>query len=294
MLLFLHGSYQSNSSFLPLIRTLLNLNSQYSDKFILDTFTIQMPGYHCEDSIFDTKIIDEKIKEFVVQKKPVQYDISSKLILTKNNPAVVSLKNSKLDLVGYTAGGNLALYFASQNPNTVSSIFLINSALKFDGIKAKWKRRQTNKELKHDIAFLQTKMDESGDFDSKVFYSLLVENSNRVGIKSYMNFMYEHDFGKIFQSLTISQQHDFVKIPIFVVYGSKESLLTMQNIRNLSKLLDTNNNLVTQKHTIINTNTELSNPNFIAKKSINPNQQMLEKDNLVQLITLMQDFLRVA
>jgi hypothetical protein len=71
MLLFLHGAYQSNSSFLPLIRQLLNLSSDYSDKFVLDTFTIQLPGYYSEDKKFELRVVQEQILEFIETKKQI-------------------------------------------------------------------------------------------------------------------------------------------------------------------------------------------------------------------------------
>jgi pimeloyl-ACP methyl ester carboxylesterase len=294
MLLFLHGAYQSNSSFLPLIRQLLNLSSDYSDKFVLDTFTIQLPGYYSEDKKFELRVVQEQILEFIETKKQIQLDIANKLLLTKTNSAVVSLKNPKLDLVGYSAGGFLALYFASIYPNFCDSVFLLNTPLRFDGLRARWRRRLTNKDLKLSITDLQKKLEKANNINAKVFYGLLMDNTRRLGIQSYIDFMYESDFSNVFNNLTISQQHDFAKIPIFSLYGSRESLVSQKNLKALQKLLDPKNNLVSQKHTVINSSQNTSGPHFSSKKIGDTSLQMLEKNNLIQVAQELQEFLRIS
>ena len=66
MFLFLHSNIETNSSLLPLIKSVFDLeHEEYNDKQILDIFTIQLPGYDMPDSVIEYSLIESKILESI-------------------------------------------------------------------------------------------------------------------------------------------------------------------------------------------------------------------------------------
>lgn len=293
MLLFLHGAYHTSSSLLPLIRDLLDLSSDYSDRFILDNFTIAIPGYHCNDKAFDSRYLQDSIIQFSQDKALIQQNIATQLILARSNPAILNLRQSKLTIIGYGGGGALALTFASQYPDLIESLTLLDVGIRFGNLKHWFKKRQAYRRLTMDLHKIQQRLTSCKDVYDKQFLSILTENTTRRGVRSYLDFVYNFDFQQIHNNLTLSQQHQFAKIPILSLLPAKNGLTSRHLATALGHLIHPDNTLVHKKHTIINTNSQ-DISNFEYRIVPATSNRLFEIKNIESVNTQILDFLKIS
>jgi hypothetical protein len=292
MLLFLHGAYHTASSLLPLIRTNLDLSSEYSDRFLLDNFTIAIPGYNNPDQNFDVKYLQDSITEFVQSKKEIQADISTKLILAKNKPTILALRQPKLSMIGYAAGGALALTYAANNPDKCETLILLDLGIKLNGWHHWFKKRRAYQLLKADLTTIQAELNKSNDIFDKQFLALLMENSSRKGVRSYLDFAYNFDFKEIHSNLTIAQQHSFAKLYILDLLPQSGKLTTKASLKSLEQLIHPKNTLIHKKHTVINTS-QTSEANFEYKYLAGTQDRLFDMVNVNKVNEAIGDFFRL-
>ncbi len=292
MLLFLHGAYHTASSLLPLIRTNLDLNSQYSDRFLLDNFTISIPGYNNLDKSFDIKYLQDLITEFINTKKEIQSEVAAKLILAKNKPTILTLRQPKLSMIGYGAGGALGLTYAANNPDKCEILVLLDLGIKLDGLKYWFKKRRTDKLLKANLLTIQKQFDLTQDLADKQFLALLMENTSRKGVRSYLDFAYNFDFREIHSNLTIAQQHSFAKLYILDLLPQHNSLTTKRSLKALEKLIHPKNTLIHKKHTVINT-AKTGEANFEYEYLAGTKDRLFDMTNIAKVNKSIGDFFRL-
>jgi hypothetical protein len=292
MLLFLHGAYQTASSLLPLIRTTLDLGEEYSDRFLLDNFTIAIPGYKSTDTSFDTKYLQDLINQFYNTKKEIQTEITTKQIFAKNNPALLVLREQKLSIIGYATGGALALVYSSQNAQYCESIILLDVGIRFNSF-ANWiQKKKSYKMLDTELSQIQRQFDETDNILDKQFLSLLMESTTRKGLKSYLDFTYQFDFSKIYHNLTISQQHDFAKLSIINLLPKKDAFTSHRNLQALQNLIHPKNTLIYTKHTVINVSEE-KEANFEYKYLENTQGKLFDFSNVTIVSNALKEFFKL-
>jgi hypothetical protein len=289
MILFLHSAFASSSSLVMFVRETLELSDEYTDRFIIDTFTISVAGYYTEDEEFDQRKIFTQINEFISESYDNQQAIFSKSILGTSNPTLLALKGPKLNILGVDAGGSLALIYGAQFSDNCNTITLLDSTNNYKGFLNKIRRMRTNRLLKLPLSKIQTKIQKTKDWHNKLFLTLLQDNTLRKGIEGFVNFMYDFDFGEIYRNLTLSNQHNFNKIQILSLISSKKSLPTRSSQKQMAKLLHPDNNLVRAKHTIILVDESKKN-HFDYKVVQFPSRYILDNDNLPLLTTIIKEF----
>jgi hypothetical protein len=289
MILFLHSAFASSSSLVMFIRETLELNEEYTDRFIIDTFTISVGGYYSHDEEFDQRKVFRQINDFIDENNDKQQAIFSKSILGVPNPTLLALKGSKLNIVGVDGGGSLALVYGAQFFDNCNSITLLDSTNNYKGFLNRIRRMSTNRLLKLPLTKIQPKIQKSKDWQNKLFLTLLQDNTLRRGIEGFVNFMFDFDFGEIYRSLTLSNQHNFNRIQILSLISSKKSLPTRSSQKQMAKLLHPDNNLVRAKHTIILVDESKKN-HFDYKVVQFPSKYILDNQNLPLLTTIIKEF----
>jgi hypothetical protein len=292
MFLFLHSITETNSSLIPLIKSLFDLNHDtYSDKFLLDTFTIQIPGYDSADSNNEYKEIERRIVEFEQSNLATQQKLAQELIFCKNQTAVSALKEERLNLVGNEIGAGIAFEFATKNASLVSSIASLNCGYKFSGVNNYIRNFHIKRIIKKKPFQLQSFISKSKSIEDKKLASILLENVDRKGFLSYWEIMKNYNFKNYFNRLSISEQIAFAKIPILCIISRTKPLVSKSQIIEFGKLINPNNNFVNNKHTFI-TFDEDNKSHFYFNVVENLDLNILGTKNLVQITNNLKEFLQ--
>jgi hypothetical protein len=292
MFLFLHSVTETNSSLIPLIKSIFDLDHQdFTDKFLLDTFTIQIPGYDSQDAKNDYKNIEDEIIKFSESRVELQKKLSQELIFCKNQTAVGALKEDRINIIGHEAGAAVALEFATKNAKLVSSIVSLNCGYRFSGINNYLRNLHIKNIIKKKVFQIQSLILKTKNIEDKKLLSILLENPERKGFLSYWEMMKGFNFRNSFNRLSISEQIEFAKIPILCLINKKKPLVQKSQIIELGKLINPNNNFVNNKHTFI-TFDEDNKSHFYFNVVDNTNQNILEIKNLNQITNYLKEFLQ--
>lgn len=292
MFLFLHSITETNSSLIPLIKSLFDLDHEtFSDKFLMDTFTIQIPGYDYVDSINEYKDIEKMIIEFRQSKLEIQQKLAQELIFCKNQSAVGALKEDRLNLIGNEIGSGIAFEFSTKNAALVSSIASLNCGYRFSGVNNYLRNFHIKSIVKKKSYQLQNLISKSKNIEDKKLASILLENPEQKGFSSYWEIMKNYNFKNSFNRLSISEQIAFAKIPILCIITKKKPLVSKSQIIEFGKLINPNNNFVNNKHTFI-TFDEDNKSHFYFNVVENIDQNILGTKNLIQITNNLKEFLQ--
>jgi hypothetical protein len=291
MFLFLHSATETNSSLIPLIKSIFDLDHQdFTDKFLLDTFTINLPGYDSPDSNFEYKDIENKINKHSTINLNIQKQFAQNLIFCKNQSAVSALKEDKINIIGHGVGAGIALEFATKNASIVSSIVCLSCAFQFSGFRFYFKNININSILKKNRTQLQNLIVTTRNIEDKKLASILLENPERKGFLSYWKLTKGYNFRAFFNRLSIPDQIAFTKIPILCLITKHKSMVSKSQIIELGKLINPNNNFVNNKHSFI-TFDEDNKSRFYFNVINNVSQNILEFNNLSQITNYIKEFL---
>ena len=292
MLLFLHGVMETNSSLVLLIKSIFDLeHGDYSDKYLLDIFTIQIPGFDDTDADFVFEDIEIKIREFAVVQLDGQKKLSQELIFCKNQAAISALKEEKLNIVGNEIGGGIAMEFATKNPELISSITTINCGTKFSGINNYFRNRHIQHLSKKSISQLQNKISNDRKLEDRKLASILLENPEQKGFKSYLKIMKEFNFENHFHRLSINQQNQFTYLSILCIVSKNKSIVSKSHVTSLGKLINPKINLTKNKYTLISFD-EDNKSCFYYEVVDNKSSNLLEIQNLNLITDCITKFLR--
>ena len=292
MFLFLHGVMETNSSLIPLIKSTFDLEHEdFSDKVLLDLFTIQIPGFDDRDTEFEFGQIEDRIIEFAETKFEEQNKLAQELIFCKNQSSISSLKENKINIIGHEIGGGIGLEFTVKNPELVSSVITLNCGIKFSGIRNHIRNFHIKIMSKKKIFQLQSLISKSPKLEDKKLASILLENPEQRGFGSYIKMMNEYNFETIFNRLSISNQIELAKIPILCIILKNKGLVSKNQITQLGKLIDPNNNFVKNKHTFIAFDEE-NKKNFYYKILNDNKSGVFEKENLNNITNQIKEFLQ--
>jgi hypothetical protein len=292
MFLFLHGAMETNSSLIPLIKSIFDLgHDEFSDRFLLDNFTIQIPGFDDSDKDFDFGEIEDRIIDFHQHKLEEQKKLVQDLIFCKNQTAVSALKEDKLNIIGNEIGAGISLEFATKNPELVSSITLINCAIQFSGINNHFRNFHIKNLLKKKIFQLQSLISKSSNLEDKKLASILLENPEKKGFFSYLELMKNYNFNNLFNRLSINEQIEFTKIPILCLIIKNGGLVGEGQAVQFGKILNPNNNFVKNKHSFIRFD-EDNKTHFYYNVVENGKSGVFEIQNLNKITNLIKEFLQ--
>lgn len=237
MLVCVHGLFQSAGVFLPLLRSMVGNNSKFSDKFLVDSFCLWIPGYDKKDREFDYKYIEQEILEFAAQKKQAQLEIAEDSIISSNRPPVEVFKSPKINLLGCDVGASVCLDFAAHNPELVGSIVIADCGSGFGGWRAKWLIYTTNRLLSQNSPAISNKLAQEKSIYKKNFLSNILNYPAAKGIKSYLKIYQSYNFESIFNKITLEQQNQFAKIKILSLVDKKNGLSNNSSILKFQKIL---------------------------------------------------------
>ncbi len=291
MFLFLHGITETNSSLVPLIKSVFDLeHGEYSDKYLLDTFTIQIPGFDGKDANFEFEVIEKLIREFAESQVENQTKLSQELILCKNQSAFDALKENKLNIVGNGIGAGISMQFATKNPELISSIIAIECGSKFSGFRHYFRNRHLHALQKKNVTELQKRMNGNMSIEDQKIASILLENPEQKGFVSYFKLMKKFDFSNQFHRLSINQQNKFSNIPMLFIIAKNRSCISESHIKSLYKLINPTINLSKNKSTIISFDEDYKR-RFYYEVVDNKSPSLLEVQNLNLVTNCITKFL---
>jgi hypothetical protein len=238
MILFIHGIQQSAGVFLPLIKEIIGDNGLIEDRLILDSFCLWVPGYDKKDRDFNYKYLEDEIFDFIEQKREIQAEIASKLLLTSTNIPVNLINESKLNIIGCDIGAGISLIFASQNPEIVSSIAMIDCGNNFSTLRSKWMLIKTNRLINEPANVIARRYESETDLYKKNFLSNISTYPTAKGIKSYLKLFKEYNFLSIFDKISIDQQASLAQVKIINLVDKKIGLSNNSDAKKLQKVLD--------------------------------------------------------
>ncbi len=292
MFLFLHGIMETNSSLVPLIKSIFDLqHGDFSDKYLLDCFTIKIPGFDDTDASFKFKDIESRIKEFSLAQSEVQKKLAQELIFCKNQTAVSSLKEDKLNVIGNEIGAGMALEFSTKNPELISSITSINCGINFSGLRNYFRNRHIKVLSRKKIAELQSIILSDQKLEDRKLASIFLENPEQKGFGSYLKLMNDFDFDNQFHRLSINEQNEFTKVPILCIVSKKKAIVSKSQIISFGKLINPRINLKRKKYTFISFD-EDDKSRFYYDVVDNKSQNLLEVHNLTLITNCIKKFLQ--
>lgn len=255
MLLYIHDCFETSSSFLTNIRTLLDLSiEQYDDKFILDTFCVKIPGYDKDDNEFSLEYILNKVQQLIIEKNPIQKKLASQLIVgNKAGSAINNLKNNTCTLVAHGSGCAIGLSIALNSNNIIDKLIMLDATSNYNNWKFRLEYHKAQNLLRTSNPKIETQILKAVDTDYKSFLSLLLKNSNQKGVQSYLEFTKNYDFENEYNTKSIDQKSNFAKIPILVI-NSNRSRYNARDINKLISIVNPKKNFLSKKHTIVMVN----------------------------------------
>jgi pimeloyl-ACP methyl ester carboxylesterase len=253
MLLFIHGSGATNSLWIPQIRGVLSLEDQdLSDKYLLELFTISLPGHPKDDRYFDIEDVVKIIHTAILEKRAKQLELADKLMFSKNKEAVEAIKSSKVTLIGHSLGGVAALAYSFRNLNNVEKIILVSCAFSFSKSAVRLLDILYNKFIFNiGIKGIQALFRTVRDIRLKTILSICLENPEKKGLKSCTKICYEYSFDRVYKLLSLDEQLKFSQIPILGIGGKRDRLVTPNSYLKLKKYLDNQDKFLSTKKILI-------------------------------------------
>ncbi|MEM1312400.1 MAG: alpha/beta hydrolase [Patescibacteria group bacterium] len=267
MLLFIHGSGATNSLWIPQIRGIFSFEDQdISDRYLLDLFTISLPGHSKDDKYFEAQDVARAIELLVPEKREKQLELADKLIFSNNKEAVNALKSPKVFLIGHSIGGVVALNYTFRNLNLVEKIVLVSCAFDFDNIGINITSFFCNQLLfRVKPKYIQSFQHKTSNIRLKTLFSICLENPDRKALRSCTKICREYSFASIYKLLSLEEQLKFSKIPILGVGGYSDRLVSASSFKKLKKYLNKQDKLLSTKKTLIQEQQTTPLNNFIYK-----------------------------
>ncbi len=301
MILFIHGLYQTSSSFLPFIKKLFDLNSvdqnpdKFTDKFLLDIFCLNVAGYDLPDSSFLYRDLEKNILESLTSRHQAQLDIANKLVLSNPVLSTNLLKDPRINIVGQDVGAVCGLYFLANyggNSGICKSLVLIDCGVNFGSILEarayKLESFWTKRTLKQPISKIQIKYDKTKIMYDKNFLATALHYPQHQGIKSYTKILDNYDFKGFFGRLSIEEQKDFNNTPILVIGNSKTGFSNISSLKKIPKIIYSTKQFINKKHTIISTKNTKSMIKIETIKSESRN--LVDPENFEKLSEILNSF----
>ncbi len=265
MFLFVHQLGSTKSLWLPQIRGILGLDEGYSDKQLLDLFTIALPGHPDDDASFGFEMTRKLIDQFVEEKFLKQQEIGKKMVLTNRQTVIQAIKSPKLIIIGHELGGAIALDYALDNISKIRRLVLVGCGASFSSTALTLKKYYFDRLAKLSTNKLQDRFNKTKDLRHKNFLFLFSENSSRQAFYSGLKIMRNFDFGKKFEKLSLDEQKQLAKLPILSIRGSRDWLCRKSSVVRLQSELDPNKEiwLLGQQKSEISLSKQ--EPNFTSK-----------------------------
>jgi pimeloyl-ACP methyl ester carboxylesterase len=290
MLLFIHGSGATSSLWIPQIRGIFSLDQSFSDKYLLDLFTVSLPGHPKDDCYFELDDLVKLIDSAVQEKKSKQAELADKLMFSKNREAVDVLKDEKVVLIGHSLGGVAALAFTFRNLNIVSKLVLVSCAFNFDSFNINLLDNLYNKIVfKLSIKRLQRLFSFVSDIRLKTIFNICLENPDRKGLKSCYKIANEYSFDKMYKLLSLDEQLKFTQIPILGIGGRNDKLVGVKSYKALENYLDEQDKFLSTKKILIEDKPKSEFNNFSYK--IYPGGHEPMDNYLVTFVNDVREFL---
>jgi pimeloyl-ACP methyl ester carboxylesterase len=250
MILFIHGLGLTRSVWIPEIRGCLHFDGKYTDRDLLDTFTISLPGHPDEDKKFTKKDIRDKIEEVYQGKKKKQSALAAKLSLTHPKELINSLNDEKLILIGQGAGGIFCLDYTLKNPHKVRKIILIGCGNHFNGSYLNLKLltvKTADKLGLKNFTKISSVISLFSGSKRKTEINLLLENPQKKSYLSLLNLMRTYNFEKEFKVQSLDNQLEFIKIPVLCVNGDMDLINRPRSIEKFEKVLTSDKKLINRR-----------------------------------------------
>ncbi len=238
MLLFLHGTGATGSLWIEQIRSLLSLDTSYSDKFILDLFTLSLPGHPNFDRNFTLSETEKLVQDFVLIKKDRQQQLAKELILSKNKEIIEAVKSEKLILFGHSVGGVIALNYALRNSHLVNKIILISCGFSFNKLALNFLEQYYKRLLfKENSTKLQKRITQIRNKRWKIALNIFLENYQRKGFLSAVQIAKSYNFKDLYKRHSLDEHLRFSQIPILLINGRFDLLNLSSSSLELKKFL---------------------------------------------------------
>jgi hypothetical protein len=238
MILFIHGIHQSAGVFLPLIKALVGTDNIFEDKFLLDSFCLWLPGYDKKDRDFNYKYIEGEIYNFILDKQEIQSQIASGLLLSSSNLPISKIKEDKLNIIGCDIGAGVAIDFAAQNPEIMSSVVMIDCGNDFKNLRSKWMQLKARHLIKQPASVVAQRYETETDIYKRIFLSTIVTNPLVKGVSSYLEIFKKFNFESTFDKLGIDQQIELSQVKILNLVDKKIGLSNNYSTKKLQTILD--------------------------------------------------------
>lgn len=250
MILFIHGLGLTRSVWVPEIRGCLHFDGKYTDKELLDIFTVSLPGHPDEDKKFTKKDIRDRIEELYPTRKQKQSGLAGRLSLTHPKELISSLNDEKLILIGQGAGGIFCLDYALKNPDKVRKIILIGCGNHFNGSYLNLKLltvKLADKLGLKNFTRISSVISSLSSTKRKTEINLLLENPQKKSYLSLLNLMKTYNFEKEFKVQSLDNQLEFIKIPILCVNGDLDLINHPKSIEKFEKVLTSDKKLINRR-----------------------------------------------
>jgi pimeloyl-ACP methyl ester carboxylesterase len=260
MFLFIHGTLATPSLWLPHIRSTLSLGAEFSDRELINAFTLQLPGHPDKDAVFTYKDFREYIAQFRKSQYVKQKQIAQKLIMRGNKQVVQGLQDKRLIIIGHSVGGALSLEYAIKNSNEIIKLVLVSTPNQFNLTYLRsirftiWTLNIFSKGMiRVSARILPFKR-------WRVAASLLEENPKQLGFRSCITYLLTYDFESLYSISSLNDQLHLSRIPILLIGGSYDLVAPSYQISKLKKLLSPDTNLMKSKKTVIKGNLKYHEP----------------------------------
>lgn len=259
MFLFIHGTLATQSLWLPQIRAILKLNSDYSDKELMNVFTLQLPGHPDNDKSFGYKEFKQAVSDFQKEHYADQLAIAEKLLLSGDRAIIQLLKNKKLILFGHSVGGALSLEYAIKNPANTQKLILTSTPSKFNILSINLVVICI-KLLKLASPKSYTLLEKLLPFKRwRVASHLLAMNKDQKGFDSCIKYIKKFDFHSLHSVSSINQQQALSTIPTLLIGGKRDLIATSSSLTKLYSLLSSGPRIEKNQRTVIEGSISKSN-----------------------------------
>jgi len=251
MILFLHSLLGTPSLWLPHIRGILNLESSYSDRYLIDLFTFELPGHPDNDRPWTLDDARAWLRNTINDKLPKQQELAKKLILTNKPEIIKTIKDTKLTLIGHELGAVIALEYALQNIPQIQRLVLIGCGNSFNHLGLKIKSWVYSRLYSVSPKTLKQIMHWSKKPRHKNFWSILSENLSREAINSGLQILSEFNFSEKFQKLDLDSQVQFIRLPLLLMRGQFDWICPVKEFLKLAEMLDSSKEIWQKRKSVI-------------------------------------------
>ncbi len=251
MILFLHSLLGTPSLWLPHIRGVLGLKSDYSDRYLIDLFTFELPGHPDNDRSWTLEDARYWLRNAINEKLPKQQELAKKLILTNKPEIIKTIKDTKLTLIGHELGAVIALEYALQNVTQIQRLVLVGCGNSFNHLDLRLRSYLYSQLYSLSPKTLKQIMHWSKQPRHKNFWFILSENLSREAIGSGLQILNEFNFSEKFQKLDLDSQAQFIRLPTLLMRGQFDWVCPAKEFLKLQEILDPNKEIWQKRKSVI-------------------------------------------